>query len=79
VAREPRFADLPWQSRWNSTIQEVVSTQDGATFLVTSFFGSLSLDLRKIEDVNAVARKARAFADEVERAGREFQAQQEGT
>ena len=72
IAREQKFADIRWQERWNRSTQEMIVTQSGSQVIVTTFFGMLTADLSRPDDISAIVRKARAFADKLEQYEREY-------
>ncbi len=63
------FADLRWQSRWNSpTAPHVFLYQAGPTLIATGCMGVLYLDLRKSADQVAVVQQLRQLAKAIESA-----------
>ena len=68
-----RFADLDWQSRWNvPEAPHFMFFQSGADAQATGLMGVLRFRLDRSEDVAAIVTQARLFADEIEKAKREY-------
>lgn len=68
-----RFADLAWQSRWNSPTAPCVSLdQVGSRLMATGIMGVLYLDLDNDEDVRAVVTKLKRYTKAIEEAKRRY-------
>ena len=74
MAEDPRsqFANFEWQSRWNDSKQIAMLHQSGSQIIVTGFFGTLHSDLVKTDDIAAIIKHARGFADMLEKTKREY-------
>jgi len=72
-----QFAAFTWRSRWNKPEMAVMSSQSGPDVVATGFFGYVRCDLRRDEDIAAIVRSARAFADHLENMKKKYDAADE--
>jgi hypothetical protein len=70
--RDPTYANLTWQPRWNGAEAVGSLSQSGADVMATGFFGVLKFQLDDDASVAAIINHARQFADMVENAKRGF-------
>jgi hypothetical protein len=68
-----QFADLDWQSRWNTPdAPHFMLSQSGPSVMATGLMGVLRFRLDKDEDVTAIVAQLRLMADGIEQAKREY-------
>lgn len=67
------FADIKWQSRWNSPTKPCVYlSQIGPDLLATGCMGTLRLNLDNDGDIDAAVTKLRRFAEAIADAKRRY-------
>jgi hypothetical protein len=66
-----QFADMTWESRWNGAEAVAALSQSGPEVQAVNFMGVIRFRL-DTDDVGAIVRAARAFADMAEEVKKQF-------